>query len=219
MRILLIEDDKLIGDGLNVGLSKLGFVVDWIQNGFEGKEAVTQTAYDAVILDIGLPGQNGISILKEWREDGRPEPVLILTAQGDVNQRILGLESGADDYMSKPFSLKEVAARLNALTRRRYDVLTPIIKHGDITFNSQTKAVFLKNKQIVMSPKETLLYELLLMNKNKVLSKSVIEQKLYSWDDEILSNAIEVHVHNIRAKLGRNAIKTISKIGYQIGDL
>lgn len=219
MRILLIEDDRLIGDGLQVGLGKLGFVVDWFQDGLEGKDALTLTSYDAVILDLGLPGQNGLSILKEWREEGRSEPILILTAQGDVDQRVLGLESGADDYMPKPFALREVAARLKALIRRKYDVLTPTIKHGNITFNPETKTIYLNDKPIVMSPKEIQLYELLLLNKNKVMSKAAIEERLYAWDEEIQSNAVEVHVHNIRGKLGKSAIKTINKIGYTIGNL
>lgn len=218
MRILLIEDDTLIGDGLNVGLEKLGFVIDWFKNGLDGKEAIMQSPYDAVILDLGLPGQDGLSILKEWRQMGRNEPVLILTAQGDVDQRVIGLESGADDYLPKPFALKEVAARLKALVRRKYDTLKPVIVHGKVSYNPETKVVCLEGKPVALSPKELLLLELLLMNKNKIMSKTFIEEKLYSWDDEVQSNAVEVHVHNIRRKLGKEIVKTINKIGYQLGD-
>lgn len=125
MRILLIEDDTLIGDGLTVGLGKLGFTVDWFTDGHDGREALLQAPYDAVVLDLGLPGIDGLSILKEWRLGRRKEPVLILTAQGDVDQRVIGLESGADDYLAKPFALAEVAARLKALIRRRNDRMEP----------------------------------------------------------------------------------------------
>ncbi len=218
MRILLIEDDQLIGDGLNIGLNKLGFSVDWFQNGLDGREALLQAPYDAVVLDLGLPGIDGLSILKEWRMQGKKEPVLILTARGDVDQRIIGLESGADDYLAKPFALAEVAARIKALIRRHNDTITPIIKHGNITFNPYTRTVQLEGKEIILSPKELTVLELLLNNKNKVLSKETIENKIYSWGEEVSSNAVEVHIHHLRKKLGKNIIKTINKIGYMLGE-
>lgn len=218
MRILLIEDDNLIGDGLNLGLNKLGFNVDWFQNGADGKEALYQAPYDAVVLDLGLPEIDGLSILKEWRSRGQKEPVLILTAQGDVDHRIIGLDSGADDYLAKPFALAEVVARLKALIRRRTDTLTPTIKYQNIIFNPSTKKVELDGQEIILSPKELNLLELFLNNKNKVLSKELIENKLYSWDDDVSSNAVEVHIHHLRKKLGKNLIKTINKIGYMLGE-
>ena len=214
MRILLIEDDNLIGDGLKTGLEKLGFTIDWFTDGLDGQEALYQAPYEAVILDLGLPGRDGLSILKEWRNKKRLEPVLILTARGDVDQRIAGLNSGADDYLGKPFSLLEVQARLNALIRRQSGQLMPRLSFKDVSFDPQTKKVCKGNKEITLSPKETALLELLLHNKNKVLSKEVIENKIYSWDDEVQSNAVEVHVHNLRKKLGKDIIKTINKIGY-----
>lgn len=214
MRILLVEDDLLIGDGLNIGLGKLGFAVDWFKNGLDGREALFQAPYDAVVLDLGLPGIDGLTILKEWRSQGRKEPVLILTAQGDVNQKVIGLDSGADDYLAKPFALAEVAARIKALIRRRNDTLNPFITHGNIIFNPQTKIVIQNGKNINLAPKELLLLELLLNNKNKVLSKETIENKLYSWNEDVSSNAVEVHIHHLRKKLGKSIIKTINKIGY-----
>lgn len=214
MRILLVEDDLLIGDGLNIGLGKLGFAVDWFKNGLDGREALFQAPYDAVVLDLGLPGIDGLTILKEWRSQGRKEPVLILTAQGDVNQKVIGLDSGADDYLAKPFALAEVAARIKALIRRRNDTLNPLITHGNIIFNPQTKIVIQNGKNINLAPKELLLLELLLNNKNKVLSKETIENKLYSWNEDVSSNAVEVHIHHLRKKLGKSIIKTINKIGY-----
>ncbi len=158
-------------------------------------------------------------ILKEWRKNKKTEPVLILTAKGDVDNRIIGLESGADDYLPKPFALKEVAARLKALIRRSHNNnLNPVISFKNISFHQDSKKVLSNDIEISLSPKELLLLELLLLNRNKVLTKSIIEEKLYSWDDDVASNAVEVHVHHIRKKLGKDIIKTINKIGYIITD-
>ncbi len=218
MRILLIEDDNLIGDGIKIGLEKNGFTVDWFDNGADGEEALFQVPYAAVILDLGLPQIDGLTVLKHWRDKGKKEPVLILTAQGDVDSRILGLNKGADDYLGKPFSLKEVVARLNALIRRQNGFATAELKYKDIIFNPDTKQVFKAGKLIDLSPREVALLELLMLNKNRVLSKSVIEEKLYSWDDEVQSNAVEVHVHHLRKKLGKDVVKTVNKLGYMMED-
>ncbi len=218
MRILLIEDDRLIGDGLAVGLGKLGFTVDWFQNGLDGEEALLQAPYDAVILDLGLPQQDGLTVLKKWRQIGRKEPVLILTARGDINERVLGLDTGADDYLCKPFALVEVAARLKALIRRRHDNPSPQLCHRNVCFNPETQRVTLDGKEIDLLPKERRILELFLLNKNKILSKEMIENKLYSWGEEVQSNAVEVHVHHLRKKLGKDFIQTISKIGYTLGE-
>lgn len=218
MRILLIEDDPLIGDGLKLGLEKLGFSVDWFTDGAEGEEALLQTPYAAVILDLGLPKKDGLEILQDWRRQNKNEPVLILTARGDVDQRIAGLNSGADDYLGKPFALKEVQARLNALIRRSGGQAAAVIKYKDIEFNPQTRKVLQKGKEIVLAPKELALLELLLLNKNRVLSKEVIENKIYSWDEEVSSNAVEVHIHHLRKKLGKDVVKTVNKIGYILED-
>ena len=218
MRMLLIEDDSLIGDGIKVGLSKLGFTVDWFDDGADGKEALLQTPYDAVILDLGLPTIEGLDILKAWRNAGLDTPVLILTARGDVDERIKGLNSGADDYLGKPFALKEVQARLNALIRRRNGITKPLIHFKNITFAPDTKTVTLDGEKVTLAPREVALLELLLLNKNKVLSKETIENKLYSWDDDVASNAVEVHVHHLRKKLGKDIVKTINKIGYTLED-
>ena len=218
MRMLLIEDDSLIGDGIKVGLSKLGFTVDWFDDGADGQEALFQTPYDAVILDLGLPSIEGLDILKSWRNAGLNTPVLILTARGDVDERIKGLNSGADDYLAKPFALKEVQARLNALIRRSNGVTKPLIYFKNITFAPDTKTVLLNGEKVTLAPREVALLELLLLNKNKVLSKKTIENKLYSWNDDVASNAVEVHVHHLRKKLGKDIVKTINKIGYTLED-
>lgn len=214
MRVLLIEDDNLIGDGLKTGLEQLGFSVDWFNDGEDGEEALFQAPYDAVILDLGLPGADGLEVLQHWRQKGRREPVLILTARGDVDQRIIGLNSGADDYLGKPFALKEVQARLNALIRRNNGQVTPEIACRDIRLDPHTRKVTQNGREITLSPKELIVLELLMINKNKVLSKESIENKIYSWDDEVQSNAVEVHVHHLRKKLGKDVVRTINKIGY-----
>lgn len=219
MRILIAEDDRLIGDGLNIGLQKMGFTVDWFQDGDDAFEALFQAPYDAVVLDLGLPGRDGLSILKEWRLNKRKEPVLILTARGDVDQRVLGLENGADDYLAKPFALAEVAARIKALIRRSNNRIEPIITVGNIKYYPDTKTVTKNGDNISLTPKELRVLELFLMNQNKVLTKEVIENKLYSWDAEVTSNAVEVHVHYLRKKLGKDIIKTVNKIGYILENL
>ncbi len=219
MRILLVEDDRLIGDGISVGLGKMGFSVDWFQTGTEGEEALYQAPYDAVILDLGLPEKDGLSVLKKWRSVGRKEPVLILTARGDIEERVLGLDTGADDYLCKPFALTEVAARIKALLRRRYDNLTPILSYGNVCFNTNTQQVTLNQKEIELLPRERRVLEMFLLNKNKVLSKEMIENKLYAWGDEVSSNAVEVHIHHLRRKLGKNFIQTINKVGYKLADI
>ncbi len=214
MRILLVEDDRLIGDGLKVGLEKLGFAVDWFTDGTEGEEALYQAPYEAVVVDLGLPGLDGMEVLRRWRQCGRNEPVLILTARGDVDQRIAGLNGGADDYLGKPFALKEVQARLNALIRRRNGRPAPQLVYKNIALDPQTRRVTSDGKEIILSPREISLLELLLLNKNKVLSKQTIEDKIYSWDEEVQSNAVEVHIHHLRKKFGRDLVRTVNKIGY-----
>ncbi len=218
MRILIIEDDPLIGDGLKAGLDKSGFSTDWFDNGEDGKEALLQSPYDAVVLDLTLPEIDGLDILQSWRALGHKEPVLILTARGEVDERIKGLNLGADDYLGKPFSLAEVAARLNALIRRHGGEAGELIKYRNLSFNPHNKQTLLDGKEIALAPKEIALLELLLHNRNRVMSKEVLEQKLYSWDEDVSSNAIEVHVHHLRKKLGKDIIKTVNKLGYMLED-
>lgn len=219
MRILLLEDDLLIGDGIKVGLEKLGFAVDWFTDGVEGEEALYAAPYDAVILDLGLPQQDGLTVLQKWRNRGQNVPVLILTARGDVDQRIVGLNSGADDYLAKPFSLKEVQARLNALIRRHTgSSMKAELSCGDVVFYPETRKVLRGGKEVALSPRETALLELLLHNRNRVLTKEQIEEKLYSWQEDVSSNAVEVHIHHLRRKLGKNIVRTINRIGYMTGD-
>ena len=218
MRVLIIEDDPLIGDGLKTGLNKSGFTTDWFDNGKDGQEALLLSSYDAVVLDLTLPGMDGLDILRYWREHKCKEPILILTARDDVEERVKGLNLGADDYLGKPFSLGEVVARLNALIRRQSGEIGEVITYRNICFNLHTKQVMLNGCEVPLSPKENGLLELLLHNRNRLMSKDVLEQKLYSWDEDVSSNAIEVHVHHLRKKLGKDIIKTVNKLGYMLED-
>lgn len=219
MRILLIEDDKIIGDGIKVGLSQLGFTLDWFSDGKLGKQALGSAPYDAVILDLSLPGIDGLDLLREWRQAGEDVPVLILTARDALSQRVDGLQSGADDYLCKPFALAEVAARLQALIRRRHGRLSAQLTHGRLVFDTAARSVTLDGALVTLTPRELAVLELFLHNKGRVLARPLIQEKLYSWDDEVSSNAVEVHIHHLRRKLGNGFIRTVHGVGYTLGDV
>lgn len=218
MRILVIEDDRLIGDGIKAGLIKLGFSVDWFTEGKEGLTALGSAPYDAVVLDLSLPGIDGLEILRQWRQHGRDEPVLILTARDALDQRVAGLQQGADDYLCKPFALSEVAARLQALIRRRHGQLQPVFSHGAVVMESASHSVTLDGEPLLLKSRELALLELFLINKGRVLTRAQLEEKLYSWDDDVSSNAIEVHIHHLRKKLGSQFIRTVHGVGYTLGE-
>ncbi|UBX50116.1 winged helix-turn-helix domain-containing protein [Providencia alcalifaciens] len=218
MRILLIEDDRLIGDGLKVGLTQLGFSLDWFMDGKQGQQALFDAPYDAVVLDLSLPHIDGMDILKFWRKQGRDEPVLILTARDALEQRVNGLQQGADDYLCKPFALAEVAARLQALIRRRSGQLSPTLVHGDVEMDPLAMTVTYQGNPVQLKGKELALLSLFLHNPKKVLSRSAIEEKLYNWDEEVSSNSVEVHIHHLRRKLGSKFIQTVHGVGYRLGD-
>ncbi|MDD7995276.1 quorum sensing response regulator transcription factor QseB [Kosakonia radicincitans] len=218
MRILLIEDDPLIGDGIKAGLSKKGFSIDWFTEGKQGQAALFAAPYDAVILDLTLPGIDGLDILRHWRSQKRSEPVLILTARDAIDQRVEGLRLGADDYLCKPFALVEVAARLEVLIRRTHGQTQSVLRHGPVILDPVSLIATLEGETLVLKPKEFALLELLLRNAGRVLPRKLIEEKLYNWDDEVSSNAVEVHVHHLRRKLGSTFIRTVHGIGYTLGD-
>lgn len=218
MRILLIEDDTLIGNGLNIGLTKSGFSVDWFTDGKTGRDALKMAPYDAVVLDLTLPKMDGLAILQQWRQEKLDVPVLILTARDTLDERVKGLQQGADDYLCKPFALVEVVARLQALIRRRHGQVNPIIEHSFVKFDPINHRVTLRDEEISLTVREYKLLELLMMNKERVLSRSFIEEKLYNWDDEVSSNALEVHMYNLRKKLGKQFIRTVHGVGYVLGE-
>ncbi|HJV06207.1 MAG TPA: response regulator [Chromobacteriaceae bacterium] len=218
MRILVLEDDALIGDGLKVGLTQLGFAVDWFRNGKDGQAALSAAPYDAVVLDLGLPGMDGMQVLAAWRASGMDVPVLVLTARDALQDRVGGLDAGADDYLVKPFALSEVAARLRALLRRRHGQSTPQLTHGKLSYDPVGRCATLDGAPLELTARELALLELLLSHKGRVLPRELIEEKLYGWDQELDSNAVEVHVHHLRKKLGSTFIRTLRGIGYTLGD-
>jgi two-component system response regulator QseB len=218
MRILLIEDDPMIGDGLRAGLMQLGFTADWFQDGVTGLAALASAPYDAVVLDLGLPKRDGLDVLAQWRAQGRDEPVLILTARDTLDDRLQGLHGGADDYLCKPFALAEVAARLHALIRRRHGRVTPVLRHGAIELDPATRTVTRAGQPVDLTGRETALLELFMNARGRVLPRALIEDKLYGWGDEVGSNTIEVYIHYLRRKLGSGVIRTLRGVGYALGD-
>ncbi len=219
MRILLIEDDTMIGTGLQKGLKQSGYAVDWAKDGLSGEDAFTAQSYDLVILDLGLPQKSGMDVLRDIRKKNDNTPVLILTARDSVGDRVAGLDAGADDYILKPFALEELEARVRSIARRKTGQANPVLKHGDIGLNPATHEVWIGDVKIRLSGKEFSLLHYLMKNSTGVFSKSQLEESLYGWNEEIASNAIEVHIHQIRKKMGQNIIKNIRNVGYKIAEL
>lgn len=216
MRVLLIEDDAMLGDGVRAGLAHDGWAVDWARDGEEGLASIDAVAYDAIVLDLGLPRVGGLDILGRLRRSGKATPVLILTARDTVPDRVRGLDAGADDYLVKPFDLGELRARLRALTRRRAGRTAPELRHGALVLDPAARTVRLGDAPVELSPRELALLQELLEHAGRVLSRERLEERLYGMDEEIASNAIEVHVHHLRRKLGTDLIRTIRGVGYMI---
>ena len=216
MRVLLVEDDPLLGDGLEAGLRQSGFNVDWMKDGAAARAAMAAAPYDAVVLDLGLPKVSGLDVLGEWRRQGVDTPVLILTARDSVEDRIRGLDTGADDYLVKPFALGEVVARLRALIRRSHGRANPVFEHGTLVLDPNARTVLQDGRAVELTAKEFQLLELFLENKSRVLPRALLEEKLYGWAQELDSNALEVHVHHLRKKLGSQLIRTVRGVGYLV---
>lgn len=216
MKILLIEDDNLIGDGIVSAFKKFGFSIDWFEDGLDGQEAIFMINYDAVILDLSLPNIDGLDILKFWREKNIKTPVIILTARDAINQRVEGLTKGADDYLCKPFSLAELHARVIALNRRNYNLVKEYLEIGDIKLYPLEQKVLKNNYIVELTTKEIKILELFILNKGIVLSREVIVEKLYDFDKELNSNALDVFIHAIRKKIGNDYIKTVYGAGYKL---
>ncbi|NOY61621.1 MAG: response regulator [Gammaproteobacteria bacterium] len=216
MRILLVEDDPQLGDGICVGLKQAGHAVDWLESGRAALHTLATELFDLMILDLGLPDIDGISVLKEIRRDGKSLPVLILTARDTVMDKVEGLDSGADDYLVKPFDLDELCARVRALIRRQAGRSSALIQHGNITLDPAGHTVLLDNQAIPLSAREFNILHTLLENSGRVLSRERLEESLYGWDDPLESNATEVHIHHLRKKLGKKLIVTVRGVGYMI---
>ncbi len=216
MRLLLVEDDTLLGDGVRAGLTQQGYAVDWVEHAEAAQLALETGEYDLLILDLGLPGMPGLEFLTRLREAGEDLPVLILTARDAVSDRITGLDSGADDYLTKPFELEELGARIRALLRRRSGRASPVIRHGDLVMDPAAHEVTLRGEKVDISPREFAILQMLLENRGKVMSRNRLEEGLYSWNAEVESNTVEVHIHHLRRKLGADLIRTIRGVGYII---
>lgn len=219
MRLLLVEDDPLLGDGVRVGLGHENYTVDWFKDARSAEAALKSEHYDLMVLDLGLPDKSGLEVLQQLRTRGSDLPVLILTARDAVSDRVAGLDSGADDYMIKPFDLDELSARLRALLRRHNGRAQSEILHGEIVLDPAAHNVTLSGKPVDVSPREYAVLHLLLENVGKVMSRSRLEDGLYSWDGDVESNAIEVYIHHLRKKLGSSLIRTIRGVGYIIDPL
>jgi len=206
----------MIGEAIRTGLKLDGFVVDWVHDGEAGEQALSQERFDLLLLDLGLPRKAGLPLLRQLRQRDSALPVLIITARDAVPDRVAGLDAGADDYLVKPFNLEELAARIRALLRRKAGRLSPQIQHLDVMLDPATHRVTRDSRDIALSPKEFALLMLLLERPGAILSRAQLEQRLYGWGEEVESNAIEVHVHGLRRKLGADFILNVRGVGYRV---
>ena len=216
MRILLVEDDALLGDALQVGLRQADHAVDWVRDGIGAETALATGDYAALVLDLGLPRLDGLEVLRRLRARKKTLPVLVLTARDTVDDRIRGLDAGADDYLVKPFDLGELSARLRALLRRASGQPSPVLTAADVTLDPATRRVECKGREVDLSAKEYALLHALMQQPERALSRAQLEEHLYAWGDEIGSNTVEVYIHHLRRKLGADVIRTLRGIGYVV---
>lgn len=216
MRLLLVEDDELLGDAVKTGLTQFGYIIDWLKDGELARLAIKTECFELIILDLGLPKLSGMQLLQTLRQQGNTTPVIILTARDSIEDRIKGLDSGADDYITKPFDLNELRARVRALTRRSQGRADAIIHYNNITLDPAAHSVLLDGVAVNVPRREFSLLLKLLENSGHVLSREQLMQSIYSWDEDVDSNALEVHIHNLRKKLNANFIRTIRGVGYLV---
>jgi two-component system response regulator QseB len=216
MRLLLVEDDSMIGRAMGQGLRDAGFAVDWVTDGHAAELALRNGVYDMAVLDLGIPRKDGMAILRELRGRRDPLPVLIVTARDAVADRIEGLNAGADDYVLKPFDLDELIARVRALLRRQAGGATPLLECGTLTLDTVRREVHRDGREIQLSAREFALLEALMRRPGAVLSRAQLEDAVYGWGSEVGSNAVEVHLHNLRRKLGPETIRNVRGAGYKV---
>jgi DNA-binding response OmpR family regulator len=221
MRILVIEDDVLLGDAIQAGLKQSGYAVDWMKDGVSADQALGTEPYAAVVLDLGLPRMSGLEVLRRLRSRNAPQhdkqvPVLILTAKDTADDRIKGLDAGADDYLVKPFDMGELAARLRALIRRASGTAAPLLKVAGVELDAAAHRVLYRDQPVELPAREFAVLHALMLNAGRVLSRAQIEEQLYSWGEEVESNAVEVYIHHLRRKLFPELIATIRGVGYLI---
>jgi two-component system response regulator QseB len=216
MRLLLVEDDAMIGEAVRTGLRQDGFTVDWVRDAEAGDTALKAETYALLLLDLGLPRKSGLDWLRELRRRGNRAPVLILTARDAVADRVAGLDSGADDYLVKPFDLDELSARARALMRRHAGRAEPLLRHAELTLDPATREARFKGEPINLSAREFFLLAALVERPGAILSRAQLEQRLYGWGEEVESNAVEVHIHHLRKKLGADFIRNVRGLGYTL---
>lgn len=216
MRILVVEDDDVLRDGLQVGLSLSGFTVDAVATCADARAAFSTQDYDAAVLDLMLPDGSGLDVLKDLRGARNAIPVLLLTARDAVSDRIAGLDSGADDYLGKPFDLDEVAARLRALIRRSVGESSVILEWQELSLDPSRLTLEKAGTPVHLSRREFSILHVLMVNRGRVLSRAQLEEKLYGWQEDIESNTVEVHIHHLRNKLGSGLIETVRGVGYRM---
>ena len=216
MRLLLVEDDAMIGESVLDLLRADGYAVDWVKDGDMALTALDAQVYDLVLLDVGLPKRDGLSVLRVLRQQKDRTPVLITTARDAVAQRVEGLDAGADDYIVKPYDLDELLARIRALIRRAAGRAEPVYEHGGVSIDPATRVVIAQGLAVVLSSREWAVLQLLLARPGVVFSRKQLEEKLYSWKDEVSSNAIEVYIHGLRKKLGTHLIQNVRGVGYMV---
>lgn len=216
MKLLLAEDDPMIGASIKQGLNLAGFAVDWCRDGRAAELALAAAQYSVLVLDLGLPKQDGLTLLRVLRQGKSDIPVLIVTARDAVSDRVAGLNLGADDYLVKPFDLDELVARVHALQRRHAGRSAPLLELGALKLNPMRREVVLNGQPLNLSQREFALLEVFMESPGKVFSRLSLEERLYGWQDEISSNAVEVHLHNLRRKLGKDWIRNVRGVGYKI---
>ena len=216
MRVLLAEDDAMIGAAVQDRLRGQGLAVDWVRDGRAAETALMGDVYDLLLLDLGLPGREGLAVLRGLRGRGSTLPVVILTARDAVDDRVAGLDAGADDYVVKPFDLKELEARLRAVLRRRAGRASSVIEHGRLTLDLSSHELRRDGVAVPVSPREFALLHALLERPGRILSRAQLEERLYGWGEEVGSNVVEVHIHSLRRKLGADLIRNVRGVGYRI---
>ena len=219
MRLLLVEDDPMVGTSTCKALQMEGFSVDWVRDAEKAALALGLVSYALMLLDLGLPKKDGLTLLREYRKKGNPTPTIIMTAREDVENRVAGLNCGADDYLVKPVDLRELVARIHAVTRRHSGQANPELARASLRLNPITHEVFQNDQPVALSPREFAVLQALLQAQESVLSRSELEDQLYGWDKEVASNTIDVHIHNLRKKLGTNVIRNVRGIGFVVADI
>jgi two-component system response regulator QseB len=214
MRVLLVEDDPLIGEAVRVGLARMGMTVDWVRDGELGLQCARTEPFDAMVLDLGLPKRDGMRVLRDLRAEGYKQPILVVTARDALADRVAGLDAGADDYLLKPFEMEELAARLRSTVRSRSGGADPVLRSGTIALHPDSKMVTRDGVAVALSAREFALLELLMRRPGIPMSRSQLEERLLGWGEEVASNALEVNIFNLRRKLGTACILNIRGVGY-----